>query len=71
MEFVVEKGIVKSFDKHCGTGMISRAPNIDVRFYTESVVGRSRAGLKKGDSVEFEINNIKNFHNAIKVRKCK
>ena len=66
---VMEKGIVKSFDKSCGMGMISRTSDSDVRFYAESIVGRSRAGLVQGDLVWFEVDNIKNLHIAINIRK--
>jgi cold shock CspA family protein len=66
---IIQKGIIKSFDKSCGMGMISRPPEADVRFYAESIVGRSRAGLMKGDAVWFDIGNIKNLHIAINIRK--
>ena len=65
----MEKGIIKSYDKNCGMGMIGRTSDRDVRFYTDSVVGRSRADLAQGDSVWFEIDNIKNLHIAINIRK--
>ena len=65
----MEKGTVKSFDKHCGMGMISRLSDVDVKFYSDSVVGRSRVDLKQGDAVWFEVDNIKNLHIAINVRK--
>jgi len=65
----MEKGTVKSYDKSCGMGMIGRISDADVRFYTESVIGKSQAGLAQGDSVWFEIDNIKNLHIAINVRK--
>ena len=65
----MEKGIIKSYDKNCGMGVIGRSSDKDVQFYVDSVVGRGRAGLKQGDSVWFEIDNIKNLHIAINVRK--
>ena len=65
----MERGTVKSFDKNCGTGMISRLEEVDVRFYVESIIGRERAGLKQGDSVLFDVGNIKNLHIAVNVRK--
>jgi len=66
---IMEKGTVKSYDKSCGMGLISRSSDGDVRFYTESVTGRNYAGLAQGDSVWFEIDNIKNLHIAINIRK--
>ena len=69
-EFIMQKGIIKSFDKSCGMGMIGRISEADIRFYAESVVGRSRADLKRGDAVWYEVDNIKNLHIAINVRKC-
>ena len=66
----MEKGIIKSFDRSCGTGMIGYADETDIRFYAESVVGRSRADLKQGDAVLFEIGDVKNLYIAINVRKC-
>jgi cold shock CspA family protein len=69
-EFIMEKGTVKSFDKSCGMGIICRDSEADIKFYAESVVGRSRAGLMTGDTVWFEVDNIKNLHIAINVRKC-
>ena len=65
----MERGIIKTYDKSCGMGMIGRASNADVRFYRESIIGRDRAGLIQGDSVWFEVDNIKNLHIAINVRK--
>jgi len=65
----MEKGIVQTFDKSCGMGMISRASEGNVKFYAESIVGGSRAGLMQGDQVWFEVDNIKNLHIAINVRK--
>mgnify|MGYP001084856813 CR=1 FL=1 len=65
----MQKGTVKSYDKNCGMGMISRASDVDVRFYAESIIGRDRAGLAQGDSVWFEVDNIKNLHIAINIRK--
>lgn len=66
----MEKGTIKSFDKLCGLGTISHGSEGDVKFYAESVVGGSRAGLAQGDQVWFEMENIKNLHIAINVRKC-
>ena len=66
---IMEKGIVKSYDKICATGMISRMSEVDVRFYTESVIGRNRAEIVPGDSVWFDIDNVKNLHIAINIRK--
>lgn len=66
----MENGIVKAYDKVCGVGMISRAADANIRFYAESIIGKSRAGLAAGDSVLFEIDNIKNLHIAINIRKC-
>lgn len=65
----MQRGIVKSYDKNCGTGMISCGSEADVKFFTESVIGKSRAGLMQGDSVFFEVDNIKNLHIAINIRK--
>ena len=65
----MERGIIKSYDKGCGTGMINRTSDGEVRFYTESIIGRDRIGLKTGDSVWFEVDNIKNLHVAINIRK--
>jgi cold shock CspA family protein len=69
-EFIVQKGTIKSFDKSCGMGVIVCRFEDDIMFYEESVVGRSRAGLQKGDEVCFDINNIKNLHIAVNVTKC-
>jgi cold shock CspA family protein len=66
----VERGTVKSFDVSCGVGMISRAPDSDVRFYSEGVVGHNRSSLTRGDLVWFEVDNVKSLHVAINVRKC-
>ena len=66
----MEKGTVKMYDKNCGMGVISRAFAADVQFYSQSIVGRGRAHITQGDSVWFEINDIKNLHIAINVLKC-
>ena len=66
----MERGTVKSYDQSCGVGMISRLADVDVRFYDNSIVGRDRDGLKQGDPVWFEVDNIKNFHIAVNIRKC-
>ena len=65
----MEMGIIKTYDKSCGMGLISPASDIDVRFYAESIIGRDRANLVQGDSVWFEVDNIKNLHIAINMRK--
>jgi cold shock CspA family protein len=65
----MENGTVKSYDMSCGVGMINREPEDDVRFYSESVVGKGRAGLTEGDSVWFEIGNVRNLDIAINVRR--
>ena len=66
----MERGTVKTYDKNCGMGLISRLANTDVRFYADSIIGRDTTGLKQGDSVWFEVDNIKNLHIAINIRKC-
>jgi len=66
----MEKGIVRSYDKNCGMGMISRSSDVDVKFLTDSVIGRDRVNLAQGDFVWFEVENINNFHVAINIRKC-
>ncbi len=66
----MEKGTVKTFSKICGLGMISRLTDEDLQFYADSIVGGSRADVKQGDSVWFEVGNIKNLHIAINIRKC-
>lgn len=66
----MEKGIIQSFDKSCGIGTIKRSNEKDIRFYAESIVGGSHAGLAPGDRIWFEVDNIKNLHIAINVRKC-
>ena len=65
----MEKGTVKSYDKNCGMGLISRLAEVDVRFYGDSIVGKERAGIKQGDSVWFDVGNIKNLYIALNVRK--
>ena len=65
----MEKGTVKSYEKNCGMGTISRLTDADVSFYADSIIGKSRVDLKQGDSVWFEIGNIKNLHIAINIRK--
>ena len=66
----MEKGTVLSYDKNCGMGTIARPANADVKFYANSIVGRDRAGIKQGDRVWFEVDNIKNLHVATNIRKC-
>jgi len=66
----MEKGIVKSYDKYCGMGTINHASDSNVKFYIESVNGKERAGLTQGDSVMFEVYDIKNLHIAINVNKA-
>ena len=70
MELIMEKGTVRAYDRNSGTGSISRLASADVRFYTDSIIGSDRIGLKPGDMVWFEVDNIKNFHTAINIRKC-
>ena len=65
----MERGTVKSYDKCCGMGTIRRLASEDVKFYADSIVGRDKVGLKEGDSVWFEMDNIKNLHIAINIRK--
>jgi cold shock CspA family protein len=65
----MERGIVKSFDKSCGLGTITRPADSDIRFYAESIIGKDRAGLVTGDSVIFEASNVKNLHIAVNIRK--
>lgn len=65
----MQKGMVKSYDKSCGMGLISRSFDVDVRFYAESIIGRDRTNLAQGDAVWFEVDNIKTLHIAINVRK--
>ena len=67
---VMERGTVKSYDQSCGMGLISRLANADVKFYAGSILGRDRIDLKQGDPVWFEVDNIKNLHIAINIRKC-
>lgn len=43
----MEKGTIVNYDKTCGVGMIGRAAEVDVRFYSESIIGGSRAHLKQ------------------------
>ncbi|MCA9402242.1 MAG: cold shock domain-containing protein [Candidatus Omnitrophica bacterium] len=66
----MEKGTVKSYDKNCGMGMISRSSEVDVKFYADSIVGRDRVSLTQGDLVWFEVDSIKNLHIAINIRKA-
>jgi len=66
----MENGIIKFYDKSCGMGTISRASDVDVRFYAASIIGRDRSNLAQGDSVFFEVDNIKNLHIAINIRKA-
>lgn len=66
----MEKGTVKSYDKSCGMGFITRLASEDVQFYTDSIIGNDRANLKSGDLVWFEVDNVKNLHIAINIRRC-
>jgi len=65
----MEKGIVESYDKSCGTGLISWTGNQNVRFFADSIIGKERADIKQGDSVLFEVDDIKNLHIATNIRK--
>ncbi len=42
----MEKGIIKSYDKSCGLGTISRASDVDVRFYAASIIERDRSSSR-------------------------
>ena len=66
----MEKGVVKSFDKNSGMGFISRTADKDVKFYANSVIGRSLSSLQQGDAVWFEVDCIQTLHIAINIRKC-
>ena len=66
----MEKGTVESYDKSSGMGMIGRLSEADVKFFADSVIGRDRLSLASGDSVWFEVDNIKSLHIAINIRKA-
>lgn len=65
----MEKGTVKSYDRSCGVGMISRASEADVRFYSENVIGKGRSDLTVGSTVVFEVERVSNMFLALNVRK--
>ena len=66
----MEKGMIKSYDKDCGLGTISRGADSDIKFFADSIIGKARAGLKHGDLVFFDIGDIKNLYIATNIRKC-
>jgi len=66
----MEKGTVRSYDRESGSGTIGCGENADVRFSADRILGKDRNGLKQGDLVWFEIENIQNNHSAINIRKC-
>lgn len=65
----MERGIIQSYNRGSG-GTISRSASADVRFNADRIVGKDRNGLKQGDAVWFEVENIQNAHSAINIRKC-
>ncbi len=66
----MEKGTINSYDQDSGGGTIGRLDGADVRFTSDKVLGRDRIGLKQGDSVWFEVENILSNHVAVNIRKC-
>ncbi len=65
----MERGLVKSYNKGSGAGVISRSSNTDVNFSSDNVLGKHRFSLEQGDSVWFEVDTRKDLHVAINIRK--
>ena len=65
----MQKGIIKSYDRVGGSGVIGRSSDIDIKFNGTRVLG-SRNDLKQGDSVWFEVEIMQSNQSAINIRKC-
>ena len=56
---MAERGTVKWFDDKKGYGMIERDGGADAFVHHTSISGEGRKTLMQGDSVEFELENLK------------
>jgi len=64
----MERGMIRSYDRTSGTGMISRSESTDLQFNANRIIG-NRNDLHQGDRVWFEVETMQGSHVAINIRK--